>query len=791
MLILRGGIYMHKGKRIVSIFLSVVLCAVSFFGIYTTSAAAATSGSCGASGSSVNWSYNSDTKQLTISGSGDIKNYGVTVLNRVPWYDYRGECTSLVIEEGVTGIGDRAFYQMAVLESASLPSTLTVISDYAFSECPNLASVNLPQNLTTIRAYAFYQSGITSVVFPDSLTSIGRTRLGNLETGFTFAECPDLESVTFGAGLTDTGLANFRNSGVKYVDFGSGITTVGEWSFYGSYITSVELPENITTVGMRAFSEIPTLYEVYVYNSECSFEGLIGDDPFAGSQQSLTFYGHSQSTTQTYAEEHSYNFVSIDPCSHENMYENITVQPTCETEGEKQIICSDCGAVVRVESVAALGHDYVTIETEDKTQIDGHLYEYQACTRCQKENTVATHNEWVEGYYTETYTIEPTCTTGGLVSRTCTICGQRSIPTIAPAKGHNVENYTEQVLPTCTEDGYRTGTCTACGQVVTVTIPASGHTNELVSSNTTDDGHTYNVYHCSVCGTDTQECIHNEWLEGYYTEDVVSQATCTSMGTVERKCTICGETQTENIMPTGHNYDGGVVTKEPTCTEPGTTTYTCQNCGNSYNIPILALGHDYSIEVILQEPTCTSAGTGSMQCSRCTAATTYEIPALGHNIEEAADYTVVSEPTCTEAGTASGTCANCGQIVEVEIPAAGHSYDSENAVIVTEPTCTETGTAVETCTVCGAQNEVAVPAKGHSYHFTEITTGTFGTRLNYVCDDCGGSTDAFQTTVQAGFLIYMNAAVENVTNGYMYDVNNDGYITVRDYSIVKGYFTIN
>lgn len=783
---------MHKGKRIVSIFLSVVLCAVSFFGVYTTSASAATSGSCGASGSSVNWSYDTNTKQLTISGSGDIKNYSViTIFDRVPWYDYRNECTSLVIGEGVTGIGDRAFYQMSALKSASLPSTLTVISDYAFAECTNLSEINLPPNLTTIRAYAFNKSGITQVVFPDSLTSIGRTRIGNIETGFTFADCPNLESVKFGSGLTDTGLATFRNSGVKHVDFGNTVTTIGEWSFYGTFISSVELPENIASIGMRAFSEIPTLYEVYIYNSECSFEGLIGDDPFAGSQQDLTFHGHSQSTTQTYAEEHSYKFVSVDECSHENMYENVTVEPTCEADGEKQIICSDCGIIVRTESIAALGHDFVTLEPEDKTAQDGHIYEYQACSRCQKENTVATHKEWIEGYYTENYTIEPTCTTGGLVTKTCTVCGQKSIPTIVPAKGHNVENYTEQAMPTCTEDGYRKGTCTACGQTVTVTLPATGHKNELISTNITEDGHTYNTYKCSVCSEQTEECIHDAWIEGYYTEEVVSQATCTSMGSIEKKCTVCGKTETQNIMPTGHAYDSGVVTKEPTCTESGTTTYTCANCGNSYDIPILPLGHDYSIDVILQEPTCTASGTGSKQCSRCTAATTYEIPALGHNITGAADYTVVNEPTCTDPGTASGTCVNCGEVVEVEIPAAGHNYDSENAVIVTPPTCTQEGTALETCTVCGAQNEITVPETGHRYHFTEITTGTFGTRLNYVCENCGGSTDAFQTTVEAGFLLYMNAAVEDVTNGYLYDVNNDGYITVRDYTIVKGYIAVS
>ena len=49
------------------------------------------------------------------------------------------------------------------------------------------------------------------------------------------------------------------------------------------------------------------------------------------------------------------------------MYEDITLEPTCTEEGSKNIMCSDCGAIVRTESIAALGQDFVTDMTEDKT----------------------------------------------------------------------------------------------------------------------------------------------------------------------------------------------------------------------------------------------------------------------------------------------------------------------------------------------------------------------------------------------------------------------------------------
>lgn len=810
---------MTARKRFLSLFLSVLLCATSFFGMFSTSALAASSGSCGATGSSVNYSYDSSTKTLTITGTGAIKDYSdlSTISTRVPWYDYRDECTSLVIGEGVTRIGNRAFYEMTALERAALPSTLTEIGEYAFAEssslsdcklpanlktieryafqnCTSLADVNFPEGLTTIREFAYYGSGIESIVFPDSLTSLGMRKglLGvEYEVGSVFFNCKNLESVTFGAGLTATGLNNFNGcSNLRRVDFGSSITTISESSFLGTFITTLVLPENVTTVSTLAFSSIGTLTDVYVYNSECAFNGALDSDPFNGSQQSVVFHGHSQSTAQTYAEERGYAFVSIDDCAHLNMYENITLEPTCTEPGSKDIICSDCGITVRTESIDALGHDFITDSTEDKTAEDGHIYTYQTCSRCGEKNTVYTHQGWVEGYYTDDYTIAPTCTSGGTAIRRCTICTQVNYAVIIPALGHHIEKYTQQTPPTCTQDGSETGVCSNCGETVTVTIPATGHNEELISTETTDNGHTYNEYRCKTCGSERTECVHNEWMEGYYTESVVSEPSCTSMGTTEKKCTVCGKTETTNIMPTGHQRDEGVVTKEPTCTENGTTTYTCLNCGDELNVSLpLALGHDYSVESVLQEPTCTQAGTGQRKCSRCDSATTYEIPALGHNITDAQDYTVITEPTCIRSGVAAGTCANCGEYVEVELPSGGHDFDHENAVVTKEPTCEEEGTAVETCKVCGAQQEVTLPAKGHDYRYSHHYVGTVGTYLAYICTECSDEHDELKTTVSAGFMLYYNDKREDVLNGYLYDVNFDGYINARDYSIIQEYNT--
>ncbi|MCD8358187.1 MAG: leucine-rich repeat domain-containing protein [Oscillospiraceae bacterium] len=87
----------------------------------------ATSGTCG---ENVTWSLNTDTGVLTISGSGDMKNYyGVDP----PWDSFKDSITAAVIEDGVTSIGSFAFsWDCSSLTSVTIPNSVTTIGSYAF-----------------------------------------------------------------------------------------------------------------------------------------------------------------------------------------------------------------------------------------------------------------------------------------------------------------------------------------------------------------------------------------------------------------------------------------------------------------------------------------------------------------------------------------------------------------------------------------------------------------------------------------------------------------------------------
>ncbi len=139
-----------------------------------------TSGDCSRldDGSSVTWRYDSDTKTLTISGSGKMKTFEKE--SAVPWYGYMEEIETAVIEDGVTNVGARAFESATALSAVSLGNTVTAIEDEAFHQCTSLKEITLPDSLTSIGS-AFQSSGLTSIDIPAGVTSIDNS-------SFTYAK---------------------------------------------------------------------------------------------------------------------------------------------------------------------------------------------------------------------------------------------------------------------------------------------------------------------------------------------------------------------------------------------------------------------------------------------------------------------------------------------------------------------------------------------------------------------------------------------------------------------------
>lgn len=108
----------------------------------STSMLFALSGTCG---DNLTWDFANGV--LTISGTGAMTNYSSSSSSRAPWYDYRSSIKSVVIEEGVTSIGNYAFNACSGLTSVTIPNSVTSIGSSAFYGCTNLKTVYNNSNL--------------------------------------------------------------------------------------------------------------------------------------------------------------------------------------------------------------------------------------------------------------------------------------------------------------------------------------------------------------------------------------------------------------------------------------------------------------------------------------------------------------------------------------------------------------------------------------------------------------------------------------------------------------------
>ena len=261
--------------------------------------------------------------------------------------------------------------------------------------------------------------------------------------------------------------------------------------------------------------------------------------------------------------------------------------------------------------------------------------------------------------------------------------------------------------PTCTSEGTKTKTCTQCGATVTETIAKLSHsyTTTVVAPTCTVDG--YTLHKCSVCGTSYKDNTTKATGHSYGSTVVTKQPTCTSEGTKTKTCTKCNATVTETIAKLSHSYTTTVVA--PTCTVDGYTLHKCSVCGTSYkDSTTKATGHSYGNSVVTKQPTCTSEGTAIKTCTKCNATVTETIPKTSHKYAD----TVVA-PTCTADGYTLHKCSVCGtSYKDNTTKATGHSYG--NFVVTKQPTCTSEGAAIKTCTKCNATVTEKLPAKGHT-----------------------------------------------------------------------------
>lgn len=158
---------------------------------------------------------------MTISGNGVIESF----------LDDKSQITSVVIAEGITGIGQFAFAGCDNLQRVNIPDTVKKIGMYSFQGCSSLREITIPGSVDTIELGAFSWSGLSKLSLADGVKEIG-------EGAFSWCR-----------GLTEVSVPD-------------SLTKIGIWAFQGCGLTKISIPNSVKEIGHSAFSRCPNLTEV-------------------------------------------------------------------------------------------------------------------------------------------------------------------------------------------------------------------------------------------------------------------------------------------------------------------------------------------------------------------------------------------------------------------------------------------------------------------------------------------------------------------------------------------------
>lgn len=237
----------------------------------------------GRCGDNASWKYHSSDKTLVISGTGSITHGG--------WNAWSSETTQelisygqdsiryVIVEKGITQIGDKTFSNLFQAVAFFLPEGLTSIGNGAFSQCYAAVDIKLPSSLKTISDNAFWDCySLTGMTIPASVESIGdwvfhgcrSLRYLQVETGNRFydsrAGCQaiiETASNILWAGCQNTIIPSsvvgirkdaFQAKRFSNIEIPSSVTEIGEYAFFDcTELTSVSIPRTVESIGDCAF----------------------------------------------------------------------------------------------------------------------------------------------------------------------------------------------------------------------------------------------------------------------------------------------------------------------------------------------------------------------------------------------------------------------------------------------------------------------------------------------------------------------------------------------------------
>ncbi|MBQ3531127.1 MAG: leucine-rich repeat protein [Oscillospiraceae bacterium] len=734
-------------------------------------------GYCGAEGDGKNlvWALDNND-ELIISGEGAMADYEIFPKNGeiAPWRNMSSEIGELIIEEGVTTIGNAAFYDCSGFGSLVIPNSMTRIGGYSFYNCSGFRSLTIGNSVESIETYAFREcSGFTGdLVIPDSVTTIGyyafngcsgftgNLTIGNGVTtiesgafngcsGFTgdlvipdsvttigesaFKKCSGFDgNLIIGNNVTAINNYVFKNcSGFIGITIGNSVKAIGEEAFYGcfGFIGDLVIPDSVKKIYESAFENcFGFTGNLIIGNGVTTIE----NSAFSGCSG---FTGNLIIPNSVISIESS----AFDGCS--GFSESLTIGNSIETIGSFAFRgCSGfTGNLIFPESITTIYmkafdkcgiYDYYF--TGDAPKLDNNdilpvfdsndivYYPIGNLTWIIEDGRWNGYKAWGWGEHEcrfgEWYeTKKPTWDETGEKYRRCELCGD--IETEIIPKIEYIYGDVDVDREITVKDVYLTRL------LVAKLIPFSG--KQEYSSDVNGDGKT-TIIDANIIRKFAVNIITvfpcEDGHEHDYTKDLITDApTCTEFGTKNVYCA-CGEFIIAEASPMGHKYNG-MITTEATCVKEGVKTFTCSVCGDSYTEAVPTNeNHNYISEVTKAE-TCADSGIKTYTCSDCQKSYTEEIPATG---KHGYNSKIKIDATCTETGIKTYTCSVCGDSYDETIPMKEHDWNSA--------TCTKP----KTCKACGITSGSSA---GHSYSGKVTTAATCASNgvMTYTCSVCKDS----------------------------------------------------
>ncbi|MFR4107508.1 MAG: leucine-rich repeat protein, partial [Eubacterium sp.] len=287
-------------------------------------------------GENAKWYFNTQTKSLKISGSGDMTVYKNAAF--VPWHDYIGEIISLEIDDDITALSPYAFYGASAMKSLKMPLSIAApTSNTVWYSCNAIESIELTLGSGTMPDYGAYNS---SKIYTYSPWYISRE---------------SIKSFSIDKNVAKIGSYAFRGcDGITSVTLDK-CDNIGKYAFYDcKNLTDFTITSKTTTISSNA---------VFAYSS--------------AAPENICLYAYSDSTAADYAKKMKLNFSSLG-CDHTRGYVAEGVRASCCYDCDVSYYCKDCNALIYKEFIKAASNGHHVkgrvVTTEGKAIYDALVY---------------------------------------------------------------------------------------------------------------------------------------------------------------------------------------------------------------------------------------------------------------------------------------------------------------------------------------------------------------------------------------------------------------------------------